>query len=307
MKAIAILVVLSATIIIQWHSIKFWTEQTGDIGIVWSLCFEAAVMWLWWQSKLRLRAVGLIGTVVLLSGPLYIISSPVFAGLNEGGSVVVKRAELKERIVFLEGKYSELSALADKRTGWQANMDRFEHRLDAAYEKLDALPVLSSASMNNQALALFCIELLALLIITIAQVTAVRYISQGMAHAERVSKKGSPPPSERATQSEKKEVKKKIVKTARSADNGIKENKPLLAIVPERMQDDEDLPVLRQWLEGFIVTQGSIKSASETLCLDRREVGYARNMNGRKPKLETWETLRKFADGEVEFERKEAV
>ena len=292
MKYMATIVAVLATFIIQWHSMSFWTEQAGQVGYLWSICFEAAVLWLWWQDKLRLRIVGFFGTMILLAAPLYVISAPVVSMYSAVAGNNQERVMLQERIKRLNASHEKYLSLADRFRGWQPKINEVDAKLDAAYSKLDALPPKQDGVLDYHLLALFIIELLALIIITVAQITAIRFLS-----VHRIPKLENNNVIQYKTKEEQqkkqaatKQDKNKIAARKVSVHNAGGTKKPSLSVV----HSDNDLPIIREWLEAYIAEKGSISAASKDLGLDRREIGYTRNDGGRKPKKETLELLRKY-------------
>ena len=289
----AIIVAVLATFIIQWHSMIFWTEQAGQVGYLWSICFEAAVLWLWWQDKLRLRIVGFFGTMILLAAPLYVISTPVVSMYSASMVNNQERVMLQKRIERLNADHEKYLSLADRFRGWQPKINEVDAKLDAAYAKLDALPPKQDAGLDYHLLTLFIIELLALIIITVAQITAIRFLSVNRIfnpEQENITQPEIKQEQKKKQSARKKQNKNKIATHKTSAHNTGGVKKPLLSVV----QSDNDLPIIREWLEAYISEKGSISAASRDLGLDRREIGYTRNDSGRKPKKETLELLRKY-------------
>ena len=291
MRYMAIIVAVLATFIIQWHSMSFWTEQAGRVGYLWSICFEAAVLWLWWQDKLRLRIVGFFGTMILLAAPLYVISAPVVSMYSTSAGNNQERMMLQDRIKRLNASHERYLSLADRFRGWQPKIDEVDAKLDAAYSKLDALPPKQDGVLDYHLLALFIIELLALIIITVAQITAIRFLSVNrMPKLEHKNITSPVKKEQRKKQAATKQDKNKIAVREASVHNAGGIKKPSLSVV----HSDNDLPIIREWLEAYISEKGSISAASKDLGLDRREIGYTRNDGGRKPKKETLELLRKY-------------
>lgn len=80
--------------LLQWHSIVFWQAMTGELsGVAWSIGLEIVNLWLWfrdepwpkeWKEWWRLlpavgiRCMAVITTGILLFGPLYNVSAPLF-------------------------------------------------------------------------------------------------------------------------------------------------------------------------------------------------------------------------------------
>jgi len=305
MKILAIIVAVSATFLIQWHSMGFWTSQTGSVGIVWSIAFEIAVLWLWWQDKIWLRLTGLAGTVVLLSASLYMVSQPVVDSYFAAHTGAKQEAMLNARLADLKADKDKLYSLADKRSGWKNDINVTDKKIEGIYAELDAIATGDVVEVNGKSAILLAVEILAMVIIAIAQVVAIRYLS-GEYHAKRALG-NAPIPTKEASVAKKvraprKTAKKKIAETSNTLDSGaVQATKPLLSVVGEE-------GTLRLWLESYIEQQGSIRRVSDNLGIDRREVGYARNKSGRAAKEETWLVIKSAMESqEVMNERKHAA
>lgn len=66
-KKMSIVVIILSTILMQIHSIEYWTGVTESYGIAWSIALEAAMLWLWYQKRLFL--VRVLAATILIAGP----------------------------------------------------------------------------------------------------------------------------------------------------------------------------------------------------------------------------------------------
>ena len=293
MRLVAILIVISATVIIQWHGIRFWSEQAGETGPAWSLALEAAALWLWWHSNRLVRLVGLLGTLVVLSGPLYVISAPVLDGAHRAQARVAEKARLERSLSRMEHQLAQYLENSRTRAGWLPAIQRTEERIRQAQARLDAIEA-APVRLRGQSIALIVIEVLALLIITVAQITAIRSLAVRVSPSERETGSQAPTrPAARADVAREPRSDKPIEKPAKRS--------PRLVVVG----GNDEMESLRNWLKEIVEKHGGIKNAAERMGIDRREVGYALRSGGRKPKAETWERIRQAMLADDPFKQEE--
>ena len=117
------LIVLICVVIVQFHAIHFWSEHAAYItGWLWAIGLEMLVLWLWFQRRLGYQLVGIIGTTILLAGPVYTISSDLLETLEYAQSDEDSRqsqiAALKGDIERLEEDLATFRQNSEERTGW---------------------------------------------------------------------------------------------------------------------------------------------------------------------------------------------
>ncbi|HEX7928315.1 MAG TPA: hypothetical protein VF678_12040, partial [bacterium] len=100
--------------LVQRHSVVFWQQHALGwwTGLLWSAALELISLLFWWQPwygwrHLSWRYVGAAITLVLLLGPMYELSAPLFAGQASRSS----RAESKAR---LTKEYNDCMALTQE-------------------------------------------------------------------------------------------------------------------------------------------------------------------------------------------------
>ena len=87
MRRVSVLAIPAAVLcggicLLQVHSVAFWRDAIGHwTGYVWSLQLEAISLWLWFRADGWLspwRWIAIVTTLLLLVGPVYEVSSPLF-------------------------------------------------------------------------------------------------------------------------------------------------------------------------------------------------------------------------------------
>ncbi|MGH8469368.1 MAG: hypothetical protein ACREVY_10435 [Gammaproteobacteria bacterium] len=163
--------------ILQWHGIQFWGAQVGQAtGWAWSLTLESAGLWLWWTGR---RALGLCASVLLLVGPLHIVSEPLLADLGRAEHVDTARERLiptaEARIVSLERELTGFLANSRERAGWLPPIQDTQARLDAARAELGRLyserP--EAGGLGWRARAVIALQAMALCLFQIAAVFGI--------------------------------------------------------------------------------------------------------------------------------------
>ncbi|SFC90582.1 hypothetical protein SAMN05660831_00034, partial [Thiohalospira halophila DSM 15071] len=117
------LIVLICVVIVQFHAITFWSEHAAYItGWLWAIGLEMLVLWLWFQRRLGYQLVGVIGTTILLAGPVYTISADLLETLEYAQSDEDSRQAqieaLKGDIERLEDDLTTFRQNSEERTGW---------------------------------------------------------------------------------------------------------------------------------------------------------------------------------------------
>jgi hypothetical protein len=111
-KKMAIVVIILSTGLMQIHSIPFWQKFTGDYysGIGFSIALHGAMLWNWYTNQLP--KVRVVIAALLIAGPWYQVSTPVFEKIGEGKASSVMAASYLDEIAQLEAslkKYEENS------------------------------------------------------------------------------------------------------------------------------------------------------------------------------------------------------
>ncbi len=175
-----ILLVVACTVLIQVHGWQFWIDQAGAAGPIWSVVLEACALWLWWHSSRLVRLVGALGTLVVLSGPLFVLSQPAIQAWQQAQAQHQEAVALRAEIASLEQTRSTFVANSRHRAGWLPAIERTQARIEHAQERLRTLTG-QRHDLPIQTLARIIIEVLGLLVVVVAQVSAIRHVSQVVA------------------------------------------------------------------------------------------------------------------------------
>lgn len=166
----AIAIILFSTILMQWHSIAFWYQQTGAIGVAWSLAIEGVALWFWWRRR---TVLAVLASVLLVAGPLHELSAPVLDSISQGD----ERAHLieltRDEIAQLTASIEQYETNSGTRTGWSGRIDRTQSALDASRAKLAELMAQDGAYLEWRNQAIIGVQVLVLLVVLTGQVQAV--------------------------------------------------------------------------------------------------------------------------------------
>lgn len=170
----ASLMVICSMVLMQIHSIEFWTKTAGASGWVWSIGLEVAMFWFWYENKRRLQVFKYLAAFLLIAGPWYQITAPTFESLT---SVTVMQAEVEtaqDRVAQLSISLDRYEKRSDKRSGWAGRIDKTQAKLEDARAKLSTLRdkgAKKEAPWRSRTVA--AMQALALFIILTAQLAAV--------------------------------------------------------------------------------------------------------------------------------------
>ena len=295
MKYVAILIILMATSIIQWHGMIFWTEHAGASGWGWSIVLEAAALWLWWQPKWHIRALGLIGTTIVLCGPMYQISTPAISALKNGQANKIEIAALQQTLTLQKNQLTKFLENSTKRTGWLPAIQSSQTAIQTTQDKINTLTRSKDGKPFWEVMALVAIEMLALIVITFAQITSVKWLSekQHAAHAKReVSEPDAFTINSEVKQSQPEKTTIETEVETSTPPRVQKGQKTVLKLVGSSGTTDEaDETRIREYIKVEASKYKTRREAAEAIGIDRRELGCILNCSGRKPKQDTWAFL----------------
>ena len=178
----SVIMLILTTSIIQWHSIQFWVELAESIGVLWSIAIEAAAVWLWWHKK---TVLAFIASSLLMAGPLYSLSAPVYEGkLSE----VALTSSHQQQVDLSRASITALKQSLDRyqknslsRVGWATRIDETRNALQAETEHLKSLintgPKLKQTPMPWLVIAIEVLGLAVLLLTQVLTIQALRGIS----------------------------------------------------------------------------------------------------------------------------------
>jgi len=164
------LLIISSTVLMQWHSIEFWTAYTGVIGIGWSLATEGVSLWFWWQ---RHTILAITASLLLISGSVYELSGPLLAeGQNNSYRqqlIEISKAEIAQLTTAIK-TYQDNS---NNRLGWSGRIDNTQTALDAARDELKGLASQTTTSLVWRNHAIIAVQSAVLFIVMTGQILAV--------------------------------------------------------------------------------------------------------------------------------------
>lgn len=171
--------------LLQWHSIAFWSAHVDHAtGWAWSLLLEGVALWLWSDGRAVRRLLAVVATVLLLAGPLYQVSSPLFlevVGIERSAAAnTARRAALEAEIATLEKSMAAFLANSQKRVGWAERIDRTQAALDDARREMAELTTATAAAPQRlewQRQAVIVMQATALVLIQVANVLAITTLS----------------------------------------------------------------------------------------------------------------------------------
>lgn len=134
--------ILAATILMQTHGIRFWSDFVGpDTGWLWSVVLEGAALWLWANRKQGTMAP-LLASFLVLSGPLLHIIQPPLDAWVDGQDAQVRQVETitewRSEIVSLEGSLATSLRNSANRVGWLNDIQETRKALQIARQQLRA-------------------------------------------------------------------------------------------------------------------------------------------------------------------------
>ena len=172
--AFSIIMVLCSMVLMQIHSIDFWTDKAGPSGWAWSIGLEVAMLWFWYENKRRLQVFKYLAAFLLIAGPWYQITAPTFDSLQ---SVTVIQAEVEAaqgRVTQLSTSLDRYEIRSDKRSGWAGRIDKTQRSLEEGRAKLSGLRSKEAKKETPwRSRAVAGMQAAALLIVLTAQLAAV--------------------------------------------------------------------------------------------------------------------------------------
>jgi len=136
---LAVVMVICSMVLMQIHSIEFWTKTAGASGWAWSIGLEVAMLWFWYENKRRLQVFKYLAAFLLIAGPWYQITAPTFENLN---SATVMQAEIEmaqDTVMQLSTSLDRYEKRSDKRSGWAGRIDKTRAEWKEARAHLSAL------------------------------------------------------------------------------------------------------------------------------------------------------------------------
>jgi hypothetical protein len=227
----AVLVWLSAELVLQVHGLRFWAEHGGWQGWMWSLAIGVVSVWFWLHRSSVVRWVfGTLASLLLLLGPLWQVGSPLVAAIEareaQQGAVTLRCQLLRNTETELTATLRTYLHNSEARSGWAPELSRVRGELAATRAELSALastpPAVRLAWLSA---AVIVLQMVALIVLQVAAVIALNAIRAALAlplshrspsspksHAlaQQTTKTTTAPPSQRNTTTETTTIRLRI-------------------------------------------------------------------------------------------------
>jgi hypothetical protein len=154
----------------QLHSIQFWMDHVGVAGAGWSLMLESVVIWFWWNNR---TSLALIASLLLVFGPIYEITKPAIAELEQQQQLAALNQVDRNEIERLEASLATYNGNSEKRSGWLPKINEIQLRIDDAQDRIRNRNTEQSKFDEAISTAIAIAQCLALLIIMTAQAMAI--------------------------------------------------------------------------------------------------------------------------------------
>ncbi|MBU0499522.1 MAG: hypothetical protein KJ558_07060 [Gammaproteobacteria bacterium] len=177
---------------------EFWTGVVGKPGIAWALVMEAVALFLWYRGN-RLMAV--LASLIVITGPLYVLSYPVLSESIEKGVNAALIIESRAEIASLESSLTQYQGNSGRRSGWADRIDQARRRLDEARGELrDLLQQERGKRQGFQRVIVVSLQVAAVILMMVAQILAVSDLRKWFRPAFRpIETAENPPDSGRGT------------------------------------------------------------------------------------------------------------
>lgn len=163
-------IIISAAIMMQYHSIHFWIEQVGYSGVGWSLMLEFVVIWYWFNQK---SFLAITASLLLLMGPIYKITEPAVSRIKQNEQMLVLNKLDSKEVVRLEASLKTYEKNSQSRVGWSGRIDRIQVQIDINNNRIRDRISNNSTLDFSISLAIAMAQILALMIIMTAQAMAI--------------------------------------------------------------------------------------------------------------------------------------
>lgn len=183
------LIALSVSAMLLWHNMAFWTDMVGNTGIAWALVMEAVALFLWYRGN---RLMALLASLIVITGPLYLLSQPVLSERIEKGVDAALIVESRAEIASLEASLAQYQSNSSRRPGWADRIDGTRQRLDAARAELRGL--LQQGRGKRQAfqqVIVVGLQVAAVILMMVAQILAVADVRKRFGSDTRSAEKAA--------------------------------------------------------------------------------------------------------------------
>ena len=163
-------IIISAAIMMQYHSIHFWIEQVGYSGVGWSLMLEFVVIWYWFNQK---SFLAITASLLLLMGPIYKITEPAVSRIKQNEQMLVLNKLDSKEVIRLEASLKTYEKNSQSRVGWSGRIDRIQAQIDINNNRIRDRMSNNSTLGFSISIAIALVQVLALMIIITAQAMAI--------------------------------------------------------------------------------------------------------------------------------------
>ena len=163
-------IIISAAIMMQYHSIQFWIGQVGYSGIGWSLMLEFVVIWYWFNQK---TVLAIVASFLLLMGPIYKITEPAVSSIKQNEQILILNQLDSKEVLRLRSSLKTYEKNSQSRIGWAGRIDRIQGQIDINNDRIRKRISNNSTLDFSISLAIAIAQILALMIIMTAQALAI--------------------------------------------------------------------------------------------------------------------------------------
>ena len=170
------LMVICSTVLMQIHSIEFWTKTAGPSGWAWSIGLEVAMLFFWYENKRRLQVFKYLAAFLLIAGSWYQITAPTFKDLSSSADIQADIETAQDTVTQYATSLKRYEDNSVKFREWGGRIDRATANLKEARAHLSTLrakgakevaPWRSRAVAGMQAAALFIVLTAQLVAVTV--------------------------------------------------------------------------------------------------------------------------------------------
>ena len=138
----ALALLIGAVVLLQIHSIAWWSEYDSQTGWLWAMVIEAGAVWLWAARHWYCNLIAVFATALALIVPLSELAQPVLDDHRQAQSAADSLPERMttqiDRIASLEASLTQYNANV-WRKGMDVQIAATQAQLDTAYADLYAL------------------------------------------------------------------------------------------------------------------------------------------------------------------------
>lgn len=128
-----LVIITTSAILMQIHSIGFWMDQVGPMGIAWSLTLEMMMIWFWWRG---IWPMALIASVLLIAGPMHQVTQPSIKSMSAHWQAEKSNLADRAEIAELRASIATYERNSEKRPGWLPKINRVQKRINAAVDRI---------------------------------------------------------------------------------------------------------------------------------------------------------------------------